>query len=89
MLSLDGSVIDLSATMYDWAKFSGTKGGVKLHLLLDHDGYLPKYAVIEQAKKAEIKVARQLRLEQGAIVVFDSGYTDYKWFASLTSKGCT
>ena len=50
LLSLDGSVIDLSATMYDWAKFRRTKGGVKLHLLLDHDGYLPKYAVIEPAR---------------------------------------
>ena len=87
LLSLDGSVIDLSATMYDWAQFRRTKGGVKLHLLLDHDGYLPKYAVIEPAKKAEIKVARSLALEPGSIVVFDRGYTDYKWFASLTKQG--
>jgi hypothetical protein len=87
LLSLDGSVIDLSATMYDWAKFRRTKGGVKLHLLLDHDGYLPKYAVIEPANKAEIKVARKLPLEPGTIVVFDRGYTDYRWFASLTEQG--
>jgi Transposase DDE domain/Domain of unknown function (DUF4372) len=87
LLSLDGSVIDLSATMYDWAKFRRTKGGVKLHLLLDHDGYLPKYAVIEPAKKAELKIARKLPLEPGTIVVFDRGYTDYKWFASLTAQG--
>jgi hypothetical protein len=87
LLSLDGSVIDLSATMYDWAKFRRTKGGVKLHLLLDHDGYLPRYAVIEPAHKAEIKIARRMPLEPGTIVVFDRGYTDYKWFASLTKQG--
>ena len=87
LLSLDGSVIDLSATMYDWAKFRRTKGGVKLHLLLDHDGYLPRYAVIEPAHKAEIKIARRMSLEPGTIVVFDRGYTDYKWFASLTKQG--
>ncbi len=87
LLSLDGSVIDLSATMYDWAKFRRTKGGVKLHLLLDHDGYLPQYAVIEPAHKAEIKVARKMPLEPGTIVVFDRGYTDYQWFASLTEQG--
>ena len=74
-------------TIYDWAKFRRTKGGVKLHLLLDHDGYLPKYAVIEPANKAEIRVARQLPLEPGTIVVFDRGYTDYQWFASLTKQG--
>jgi hypothetical protein len=87
LLSLDGSVIDLSVTMYDWAKFRQTKGGVKLHLLLDHDGYLPKYAVIEPANKSEIEVAWKLALEPGTIVVFDRGYTDYKWFASLTRQG--
>ena len=80
-------MIDLSATMYDWARFRRTKGGVKLHLLLDHDGYLPQYAVIEPASKAEIQVARKLVLEPGTILVFDRGYTDYKWFASLTAQG--
>ena len=58
-----------------------------MHLLLDHDGYLPKYAVIEPARTAEIKVARKMPLEPGTIVVFDRGYTDYKWFASLTERG--
>ena len=87
LLSLDGSAIDLSVTMYDWAKFRRTKGGVKLHLLLDHDGYLPQYAVIEPAKKAELKVARKLSLEPGTIVVFDRGYIDYTWFAKLTQQG--
>src|SRR5580704_12367368 len=28
-----------------------TKGAVKLHLLLDHDGYLPSFAVITEGKK--------------------------------------
>jgi len=40
LMSLDASVIDLCATMFDWAKFRLTKGAVKLHLLLDHDGYV-------------------------------------------------
>jgi len=87
LVSLDGSVIDLCASLYDWAKFRRTKGGIKLHLLLDHDGYLPKYAVIEPAKKPEIKVARQLSWAPGTIVVVDRGYIDYRWFAELTRQG--
>jgi hypothetical protein len=50
LLSLDATVIDLCATMFDWAKFRLTKGAVKLHLLLDHDGYLPSFAVITEGK---------------------------------------
>src|SRR5215467_2579077 len=34
LLSLDGSIIDLSVSLYDWAKFRRTKGAIKLHLLL-------------------------------------------------------
>jgi hypothetical protein len=50
LMSLDATVIDLCATMFDWAKFRLTKGAVKLHLLLDHDGYLPSFAVITEGK---------------------------------------
>jgi hypothetical protein len=38
LMSLDATVIDLCAKMFDWAKFRRPKGAVKLHLLLDHDG---------------------------------------------------
>ena len=87
LLSLDASVIDLCATMFDWAKFRRTKGAVKLHLLLDHDGYLPSYAVITEGKKHEVRVARQMRFTPGTILVFDRGYTDYQWFVSLIQQG--
>ena len=87
LLSLDATVIDLCATMFDWAKFRLTKGAVKLHLLLDHDGYLPSFAVITEGKKHEVRVARQMRFAPGAILVFDRGYTDYEWFMSLTKQG--
>ena len=87
LLSLDASVIDLCATMFDWAKFRRTKGAVKLHLLLDHDGYLPSYAVITEGNKHEVRVARQMRFTPGTILVFDRGYTDYQWFVSLIQQG--
>jgi IS4 transposase len=84
---LDATVIDLCATMFDWAKFRRTKGAVKLHLLLDHDGYLPSFAVITEGNKHEVRVARQMRFARGTILAFDRGYTDYEWFMSLTEQG--
>src|ERR1700739_2706375 len=86
LLSLDVTVIDLCATMFDWAKFRLTKGAVKLHLLLDHDGYLPSYAVLTEGKTHEVRVARQMHFAPGAILVFDRGYTDYTWFTNLTKQ---
>jgi len=35
LLSLDATLIDLCATVFDWAQHRRTKGAVKLHLLLE------------------------------------------------------
>ena len=87
LLSLDASVIDLCAAVFDWAHFKSTKGAVKLHLLLDHEGYLPCYAVITTGKVHEIQVARKLQFQKGTMLVFDRGYNDYNWFGKLTEEG--
>jgi IS4 transposase len=86
LMSLDGSIIDLSVSMFDWAKFRRTKGAIKLHLLLDHDGYLPSFAVVTEGKTSEIKVARTLRFAPGTILAIDRGYVDYEWFRELTQE---
>lgn len=87
LMSLDGSIIDLSASMFDWAKYKRTKGAIKLHLLLDHEGYLPSFAVITEGKYSEVAVARNLRLDAGTILAIDRGYNDYAWFAEMTRDG--
>lgn len=87
LLSMDATVIDLCARVFDWARFRRTKGAVKLHLLLDHDGFLPCYAVITEGKQHEVRVARQWSYEPGTLLVMDRGYNDYAWFADLTRQG--
>ena len=86
LMSLDGSIIDLSVSMFDWAKYQRTKGAIKLHLLLDHDGYLPSFAVVTEGRTSEIKVARTLRFDRGTILAIDRGYNDYEWFRELTQE---
>lgn len=87
LYSLDSSVIDLCASMFDWAKFRATKGAVKLHLLLDHDGHLPCYARITEGRVADVTVAQQLKLPKGSLVVMDRGYNDYRLFKRWTEEG--
>jgi hypothetical protein len=87
LISMDATVIDLCASVFDWARFRRTKGAVKLHLLLDHDGFLPCYAVITEGKQHEMRVARQLHYEPGTLLAIDRAYTDYSWFADLTQQG--
>ena len=87
LLSIDATTIELCASVFDWAQFRRTKGAVKLHLMLDHDGLLPCYGVITDGKQHEVTVTRQWEFAPGTVLVFDRGYTDYHWFERLTLQG--
>jgi hypothetical protein len=84
LVSLDSTVIDLCLSMYDWAKFRRTKGAVKLHLVLDHDGYLPCFGIVTDGKVADVKAAHAIHFAPNTIVVDDRGYNDYRLFAKWT-----
>jgi hypothetical protein len=86
LLSLDSSTISLCLSLFPWAKFRRTKGAVKLHLLLDHDGYLPSYAYISNGKKHDVTIARKVPLSAYSIVAMDKGYNDYSLFAHWTEN---
>jgi hypothetical protein len=87
LLSLDSTVIPVCASMFDWAKYVKTKGAIKVHTVLDNRSILPQYAVITDGKTADVKVARLLKFEPGAIVVMDRGYEDHDWWRKLTADG--
>jgi hypothetical protein len=87
LVSLDSTSIDLCAEIYDWAKYKRTKGAVKLHLVLDNEGYLPCFAVITPGKTHDVTVGRTLRFEAETIAVFDKGYVDYNWWKQITEDG--
>jgi hypothetical protein len=85
--SIDSTTIDLVSSMFDWAKYGKSKGAIKLHLMLDHDGLLPRFAVVTDGKSADVAIGRQMPAEPGSIFVFDRGYVDYEWFRSLSWRG--
>ena len=86
LLSLDSTTISLCLEMFPWAKFRRAKGGVKAHVLLDHDDYLPSYVLITAAKTSDVRVAQMLDLNAGSIVAFDRGYNDYALFGKWTEQ---
>jgi len=87
LLSLDSTTIDLCLSLFPWAKFRQTKGAVKLHLLLDHDGYFPDFAIVTDGKQPDVSVARQFTLPTGSIVAVDRGYCDFDLFAQWNHSG--
>lgn len=87
LYSLDNTIIDLCLSLYNWAQFRTTKGAIKLHVKLNHSGYLPTFAVVTTANVPEQKTAPAIPFERGDIVVFDRGYTDFAWYKTLNNKG--
>ena len=87
LLSLDSTTISLCLDLFPWAKFRRAKGGVKAHVLLDHDDYLPSYVLITEAKRSDVRMAQALDLNAGSIVAVDRGYNDYTLFGKWTDRG--
>jgi hypothetical protein len=87
LLSLDSTTISLCLEMFPWAKFRRAKGGVKAHVLLDHDDYLPHYVLITEARRSDVRMADAFPLNPGSIVVMDRGYNDYALFGKWTDEG--
>lgn len=87
LLSLDATVIELCVEAFPWAVFQRTKGAVKLHFTLDHDGCLPTFMVLTAGDRHEAPIAQQQRFPPGTILVFDKAYIALAWFAALTATG--
>ncbi len=87
LYSLDASTIDVCLSVFPWADFRTTKGAIKLHVGLNHAGFLPEFVAITEAKTSDITMGRTRMFPKGSIVAIDRGYTDYGWYNQLTEKG--
>lgn len=87
LLSIDSTVVTLALKIFPWATWSRQKGAVKLHLSLDHAGYLPEAMVITTGKYSELTVAQRRRYARGTILTMDRGFVHFGWFAQLNASG--
>ena len=85
LISLDASTIDLCLEVFPWARFRSTKSAVKLHVGLNHDGYLPEFIKVTDGKISDIAAARSFTFPKGSIIVCDRGYNDYAWYNQLNN----
>ena len=86
LLSLDSTTISLCLELFPWAKFRRAKGGVKAHVLLDHNDYMPSYVLLTEARRSDVKMAESFPINPGSIVAMDRGYNDYGLFGQWTER---
>ncbi len=83
---MDATTIDLCLSVFPWAKFRSTKGAVKLHVGLNHNGYLPEFVTITDGKGNDSTQAKAIQFPRNSIVVVDKGYNDYSWYNQLNEQ---
>jgi len=75
--ALDTTTIDLSLSLFPWARFRKTKAAVKLHTLLDLRGNIPAFIHISDGKLHEVNVLDQIAFEPGSFYMMDRGFLDF------------
>ena len=87
LYSLDATLIELCVKSFPWATYRKTKGAIKLHMLLDHDGYLPVFLDFTEGAVHEINSARQMELPRDSMVACDRAYIDFDMLYSWNQNG--
>ena len=85
---IDASFLALSARYADWARYSTTTCGAKMHVIYDVGEGQPIYAAVSAANVNDITVAQTMPVQPGATYVYDLGYYDYGWWAKLDAAQC-
>ena len=86
---VDATTIQLVANCMDWARHRRRKAAAKMHLRLDLQSFLPRFAIVDTAKDNDNKRAREVcaDIASGEIAIFDKAYVDFAHLSDLTQRG--
>ncbi len=84
--ALDSSTIELSLSIFPWAKYQKQKGAVRLHTLLDLRGPIPSFLWITDGKVGDVSILDSLIVEPGAFYIMDRGYIDFARLYTLSQS---
>jgi len=76
--AFDSTTIDLCLSVFWWAKFRTTKGGIKLHTLYDVKTSIPSFIHVSPASVNDMNALDLLYYEPGGYYILDRGYVDYE-----------
>jgi hypothetical protein len=87
--AVDSTTMQLIATCMDWAKHRRRKAAAKCHLRLNLQSFLPGFAIIDTAREADSRRAREVcaGIKEGEIVIFDKAYVDFRHLWDLEERG--
>lgn len=85
---VDSTTIQPIASGMDWAKHRRRKAAAKCQVRLDLQSFLPRFAIVDTARPADAKRARELGagIREGAIAILDKAYVDFGHLWELAAR---
>jgi hypothetical protein len=87
VFAIDATLIDLCLSVFSWAKFSTTKGAIKLHAQLNVKTGIPEFVHITNGKVHEVNVLDLISFQEDSFYILDRGYTDFKRLFQIHKAG--
>lgn len=86
---VDSTTIQLVANCMDWARHRRRKAAAKCHMRLDLETFLPRFAIVKEAKSHDAREAYAVcaGISSGEVVVFDKAYVDFIHLNELDVRG--
>lgn len=85
--ALDSTTIDLCLELFPWAFFRRTKGGIKMHTLLDLNTGIPSFVLLTSAQTNDVHALDSLNFEPGAFYIMDRAYVDFERLSRIHRAG--
>lgn len=75
--AFDSTAIHLCLSLFPWAKYKRSVGGIKAHTLFDLHSRIPTWIFISEGRLQDVNILDKLPIETGAYYVLDRGYVDW------------
>lgn len=84
---LDSTTISVSIILMNWAQGKYSRGAVKMHVLLNLRGSIPRFIHITDGKYHDVNTLDEIEVVHDAIYVMDKAYLDFKRLFELNKAG--
>lgn len=84
VFAIDATTIDLCLSVFPWARFRTTKGGIKMHTQLNLKNAIPELVIITPANIHEVNMLDMIAFEKESIYIMDRGYIDFSRLFQIT-----
>jgi hypothetical protein len=84
---VDVTTTDFCLSLFPWTSIRETRGGVKLHIAMNHKGNLSEFVTVTEVRKHPMSEGLSVDFPKATIVAFDRGSTDYECYKTLSEKG--